>query len=165
MIDWLFALDWDLANDSAFTLRKQLRFMANFYHAVAPRYYLPQAERMLNIMFQNMQTPFEVAQRYIALILTILIQCDWRPCYRNINELMQACIKLDDPFETRKATFALQFETAAKDMAKWRKERLAPPHALQSDFDRAAATVMQMMMGGISISSAYIFMPYLDILL
>ena len=41
-------------------VRKQLRFMANFYHVVAPRYYLPHAERMLDAMFQNMHTPFEV---------------------------------------------------------------------------------------------------------
>ena len=53
---------------------------------------------------------------------------------------MQACKTLDDPFQTRKATFAPRFEVVARDLAKWRKERLAPPHALQSDFDRAAAT-------------------------
>jgi hypothetical protein len=41
-------------------VRKQLRFMANFYHVVAPRYYLPQADRILDAMFQNMHTPFEV---------------------------------------------------------------------------------------------------------
>jgi hypothetical protein len=94
---------------------------------------------------------------------------------------MKACKTLEDPFETRKANFAPQFQMVAKNLATWRKERLAPPHALQSDFDRAAATGkpaqcarlrvtdpypgMQMLMGGIAISSAYIFMPYLEKLL
>lgn len=53
---------------------------------------------------------------------------------------MKACATLEDPFETRNATFGPRFEKVAKDLAKWRKERLAPPHALQSDFDRGAAT-------------------------
>ncbi|PVG02608.1 hypothetical protein CPB86DRAFT_822639 [Serendipita vermifera] len=162
MIDWLFSLDWDLGNDSAFTLRKQLRFLANFYHAVAPRYYLPHAERMIKIMFDNINTPYEVAQRYIALIMGIVIQYDWQPSYQGIGALMKACSSQDDIFQTRVAPYRQQFLDVTAKLSQWRKSRLPPPHSLQSDFDRGASTIMQMMMGAISSTSAYIYLPYLQ---
>jgi hypothetical protein len=78
---------------------------------------------------------------------------------------MQACQTKEDPFETRKATFAPEIEKIATQLATWRKGRLPPPHALQSDFDRAAVTVMQILMGGLAMSGAFVFMPYLEKLL
>lgn len=165
LIDWLFSLDWDLANDSAFTLRKQLRFVANFYHAVAPRYYLPHSQRIANTLFNNVNTGFDVAQRYIALILTILIQSEWQPSYDTTGALLEACRTSTDPFLTRIAPYEAQMNEVASKLSQWRKERLAPPHALQSDFDRGAATVIQLLMGGISAPAAYVFMPSLQMLL
>lgn len=64
----------------------------------------------------------------------------WRPSYRSVDALMKACETKEDPFETRKATYTPEMDKIAADLTKWRKERLPPPHALQSDFDHAAVT-------------------------
>ncbi|CAG8591712.1 12397_t:CDS:10, partial [Acaulospora colombiana] len=102
------------------------------------------------------------AQRYIALIMGIVIQYDWQPSYQSMGALMEACSSQEDVFKTRAAPYRQQFLDVTTKLAQWRKSRLPPPHSLQSDFDRGASTIMQMMMGAISSTSAYIYLPYLQ---
>ncbi|KAG8850404.1 hypothetical protein FRB91_009086 [Serendipita sp. 411] len=78
---------------------------------------------------------------------------------------MDACRSGNDAFETKLAPYAQEIGEITTKLAVWRKERLPPPHALQSDFDHAAATVTQMLMGGIAVGGACVFMPHLQTLL
>lgn len=51
-----------------------------------------------------------------------------------------ACEASDDAFHTRRATYRNEMDIVVNNLSRWRAERLPPPHALQSNFDRAAAT-------------------------
>ncbi|KZS93077.1 ARM repeat-containing protein [Sistotremastrum niveocremeum HHB9708] len=142
LTNWIQSIPLEFNGDSAFAMSKSLSLFGIFAECAGPRYE-PFVNEKLDLLFDNANTSYAEIREQIAVNIDTLIHIQWRPGYRSVTSLMEACRQQSDPFQIRRARHLDRVETFVKYFPQWREERLPAPRVSQSQYDKTGLTLLQ----------------------
>ncbi|KAF9015006.1 hypothetical protein BDQ17DRAFT_1418131 [Cyathus striatus] len=142
LVDWIMSLPVEFHGDSVFDMNKTLSLQVSLVESMGIRYrsFLDQyASRML----QNTNTGYAEIRQQICQGLFVVSKLMWQPNYSSTESFLLACQNESDPLRIRNVPFVSEVDLMLRNMEKWRNERLAPPRANQSEYDKTGLTLLQ----------------------
>ncbi|KAG8934508.1 hypothetical protein FRC01_002240 [Tulasnella sp. 417] len=159
LVDFILSQKIDFNADSAFPVTKRLTTIGILADGLGTRIE-SQVSRMIDLYFDNIQTPYAEVRAQIAVNLGVLMGIQWHPRYRTSGELVAACGTNNDPLQIRKAEHLPRIQSFISNFDQWRQERLPPPRVSQSTYDRVGLTLLQWVWGTAHSARASSVFPY-----
>ncbi|KAG8953343.1 hypothetical protein FRC04_002753 [Tulasnella sp. 424] len=159
LVDFILSQKIDFNADSAFTVTKRLTTIGILADGLGTRIE-SQVPRMIDLYFDNIQTPYAEIRAQIAVNLGVLMGIQWHPRYRTAGELVTACTTSNDALQIRKAEHLPRIQSFISNFDQWRQERLPPPRVSQSTYDRVGLTLLQWVWGTAHSGRASSVFPY-----